>query len=58
MAGGHLTEPPSTIMYLSMVSHKSIRIGFLLTALNGLEVLAMDIQIAYLNAPTKVKVWF
>ena len=48
----------STITYSSVVSRESIRIGFLITALNGLKVLAADIQNAYLNAPTEEKVWF
>ena len=51
-------EPPSTITYSSVVSRESIRIGFLIAALNGLDVLAADIQNAYLNAPTEEKVWF
>ena len=58
LAGGHLTELPSTITYLSIVSCKSIRIGFLIVALNGLNVLATNIQNAYLNTPTEEKVWF
>lgn len=33
-------------------------IGFLLAALNDLDILAADIQNAYLNAPTEEKVWF
>ena len=55
-AGGHLTETPSTITYSSVVSLKSIRIGFLITTLNGLDILVTDIHNAYLNAPTKEKV--
>ena len=51
-------DPPSTITYSSVVSGESIRIGFLVAALNGLDVLAADIQNAYLNAPTEEKVWF
>ena len=58
VAGGHLTDPPSTMTYSSVVSRESIRIGFLIAALNGLNVLAADIQNAYLNAPTEEKVWF
>ena len=44
--------------YSSVVSRESIRIGFLIAALNGLNVLSADIQNAYLNAPTEEKVWF
>ena len=58
VAGSHLTELPSTMIYSSVVSHESILIGFLVAALNGLDVLAADIQNAYLNAPTEEKVWF
>ena len=58
VAGGNLTEPPSTMTYSSVVSRESIRIGFLVAALNDLDVLAADIQNGYLNAPTEEKVWF
>ena len=58
VAGGHLTDPPTSITYASVVSRESVRIAFLVAALNGLDVLAGDIQNAYLNAPTKEKVWF
>ena len=58
VAGGHLTDPPSSITYSSVVSQESIWIAFLVAALNGLNVLAMDIQNAYLNAPMEEKVWF
>ena len=40
VAGRHLMEPPSTMTYSSVVSRESIRIGFLVAALNGLDVLA------------------
>ena len=36
------------------MSRDSIRIAFLLAALNDLDVLSADVQGAYLNAPTKV----
>lgn len=58
VAGGHLTNTPSSMTYSSVVSRESIRIGFLVAALNGLDVWAADIMNAYLNAPTKEKVWF
>ena len=58
VAGGHLTECLQIMTYSSVVSRESIRIGFLLAALNGLDVLATDIQNAYLNVPTQEKVWF
>jgi hypothetical protein len=58
VAGGHLTSTPSHLTYSSIVSRESVRIGFLVAALNDLDIWAADIQNAYLNAPTKEKVWF
>jgi hypothetical protein len=39
-----------------MVSRDSIRLAFLIAALNSLEALSADVGNAYLNAPTKEKV--
>ena len=50
VAGGHMTDPPSTITYSSVVSRDSVRIAFLLAALNDVDILATDIGNAYLNA--------
>jgi hypothetical protein len=36
VAGGHMTDPPTEITYSSVVSRDSIRIGFLIAALNEL----------------------
>ena len=58
VAGGHMTEPPKDSTYSSVVSRDSVRLFFLIAALNDMDVLACDIQNAYLNAPTKEKVWF
>jgi hypothetical protein len=58
VAGGHLTDPPKESTYSSVVSRDSVRIAFLVAALNDLDILAADVQNAYLNAPTKEKVWF
>ena len=58
VAGGHLTDPPSSLTYASVVSRDSVRIAFLVAALNNLDILAGDIQNAYLNAETKEKVYF
>jgi hypothetical protein len=57
VAGGHQTDPPKESTYSSVVSRDSVRIAFTLAALNGLDVLAGDIQNAYLNAGTKEKVY-
>ena len=58
VAGGHRTDPPKESTYSSVVSRDSVRLFFLLAALNDSDVLACDIQNAYINAETKEKVWF
>lgn len=57
VAGGHVTDPPATQTYASVVSRESVRIAFLIAALNDLDVMSADIQGAYLNAPCKEKVF-
>ena len=52
VAGGHLSDPSSSINCSSVVSRVSVRIAFLVTAFNGLDVLVGDIHNTYLNAPT------
>ena len=52
-----MTDSPDALTYSSVVSRESIRIGFLIAALNGLDVLAADIGNAYINAPCKEKIW-
>jgi Reverse transcriptase (RNA-dependent DNA polymerase) len=58
VAGGHMTDPPASITYFSVVSRESVRIAFLLAALNGLDLLAADLKGAYLNAPCRERVCF
>ena len=55
--GGNVTHLPSRITYSSMVLRDSVRIIFMIAALNGLKVLGCDIQNAYLMAPTQEKIW-
>ena len=57
VAGGHMTDPPKESTYSSVVSRESVRLAFLAAALNGIDVLAADIQNAYLEAPTREKVY-
>ena len=57
VAGGHTTETPSTLTYLSIVSRDSVRIILLVVALNGLNIMACDIQNAYLTADCREKIW-
>jgi hypothetical protein len=58
VAGGHLTEPPASITYSSVVSRNSVCHAFLIAARNGIEISACDVGNAYLNAPCREKVWF
>ena len=57
VAGGHTTDTPSSITYSSVVSRDSVRIVFLVAALNDLDVMSVDIGNAYLNVPNKEKIW-
>jgi hypothetical protein len=56
VAGGHWTDAPESITYSSVVTRDSVRIGFLLAALNGLDILSADVGNAYLQAPAREKV--
>jgi hypothetical protein len=58
VAGGNKTDPPSTLTYSSVVSRDSVRIAFLIAALNGLDILAADIGNAYINADAREQVYF
>ena len=57
VAGGHVTELPSSITYSSVVSRDSVRIALTIAALNDLKILACDIQNAYLSAPCREKIY-
>ena len=57
VAGGHTTEVPSTLTYVSVVSRDSVRIALTIAALNDLKVMACDIQNAYLTAYCREKIW-
>jgi len=56
VAGGHWTQPAAQITYSSVVTRESIRIAFLVAALNDLEILSADIGNAYLQAPAREQV--
>jgi hypothetical protein len=56
VAGGHWTAPPASLTYSSVVARDSVRLCFLIAALNDLELLAADIGNAYLNADTRERV--
>ena len=57
VAGGHTTDAPTTFTYSLVVSRDSIRIALTVAALNELEVMACDIQNAYLTADCHEKIW-
>jgi hypothetical protein len=58
VAGGHMTHVPPAMTYSSVVSRDSVRIMFLIAALNDLNIKMCDIGNAYLNAETRERVWF
>ena len=58
VAGGHQTEPTKDITFASVVSRDSIRLAFLVAALNDLDILSADVSGAYLNAKAAEKVYF
>ena len=47
VAGGHTTETPASITYSSVVSRESVRIAFLVAALNDLEVFAAELMTGF-----------
>ena len=53
IAGGHLTDPPSSMNYASVVGLETVRIALLVAATNDINILAGDIHHAYLNAEKK-----
>ena len=56
-ANGNETETPAALTYSSVVSRDSVRIALLAASLNELEVLACDIQNAYLTADCREKIY-
>ena len=57
VAGGHITDAPATLTYSLVISCDSIRIALTIAALNELEVMACNIQNAYLTANCCEKIW-
>jgi hypothetical protein len=50
VAGGHTTEAPTSMTYSSVVSRESVRLAFLIAALNDIDIISCDMENAYLNA--------
>ncbi len=57
VADGHKTKTPAAMCYSSVVSRDSVRIALTIAALNDLDILACDMQNAYLTADCREKVW-
>ena len=57
VAGGHMTDPPASITYSSIVSRDSVHIAFLIVTLSDSQLLATDVGNAYLNASPREKVY-
>jgi hypothetical protein len=58
VAGGHTTTAPSSMTYSSVVPRDSVRLVFLIAALDGVDIMSCDLENAYLNAPCREKIWF
>ena len=55
--GGHMTYTPEALNYSSVVSRESVRIFLTMAALNDLDLLACDIQNAYLTAKCRENIY-
>ena len=54
--GAHTRTAPSSITFLSVVSRDSVRIALTIVALNELDIMACDINNAYLTALCRKKI--
>ena len=57
VAGGHITTTPTTLTYSSVVSRESVSLALTIAALNDLDILACDIQNAYLTAKCRERIY-
>ena len=58
VAGGHVTKPPATVTYASVVSCETVRIALTLAAaLHELEEKVGGIMNAYITVPVTEKIW-
>ena len=55
--GVHVTDPPDTITYASVVLRETVKIALTLAALNDFPVKVVDINNAYITAPVTEKIW-
>ena len=57
VANVHTTAPPTSIKYSSIVSKESVRIAFIITSLNKLDIFAYAMGNANLNTKYREKFW-
>jgi hypothetical protein len=57
VAGGHQTDPPKEDVYSGVVAMETIRMGFVVAAMNDLKVCAADVGNAFLYGITREKVY-
>ena len=55
---GNLMDVPTHMNYSSVMYCDTVRIGFLVASFNGLDIIAGDIQNAFLEAPTEDRILF
>jgi hypothetical protein len=53
--GGPLADPPSFLTYISVVSIESVKIDFLVAAINGYDVIAEEVKNAYVQSTSLEK---
>jgi hypothetical protein len=58
VACGHTTGIPKALTHASVVTRESVRISFLIAALNDLNIMVADIGNTYLNADCREKMFF
>ena len=58
VAGGHTTEAPASMTYLSVVSRDSVQHAFLIATLNDVDIMSVDLENAFIQAPCHEKIWF
>jgi hypothetical protein len=57
VAGGHMTETPKDDIYLGVVEFMSVRLCFMIAALNGLQICAADVGNVFLYGTTEELVY-
>ena len=57
MGDVHTTTAPASITYSSVVSKDSVRISLTIATVNGLDILAYDMQDDYLTSKCRELIW-